>query len=183
MSKLKPRIAVHKFSSCDGCQLALLNMGEDLLTLNSLVDIVHFAEAGPIEEHANVDIAFIEGSITTPHELEKIKKIRENTTYLITIGACATSGGIQALRNFSQVDTWVKAIYAKPEYISTLTTSTPISDHVKVDFEIWGCPINPKQILDVIRVLLQGTKVSVWNVSAAGKCVCWLLKMCLVWDR
>lgn len=151
-----PRIAVHKFSSCDGCQLAIINLGEPLLELSTLVDIVHFAEAGPVDECAKVDIAFIEGSIATSHDLDRLNKIRDNSTYLITIGACATSGGLQALRNMADTQQWIADIYANPSVIDTLDKSTPIKDHVKVDLELWGCPINKRQILMAIRALLFG---------------------------
>jgi len=150
----KPRVAVHKFSSCDGCQLALLNMGESLLELSQLVDIKHFAEAGPLDEEIKVDIAFIEGSVSTSHDINRLKKIRDNSTYLITIGACATSGGIQALRNMANTNEWIADIYANPSVIDSLDNSTPIKNHVNVDLEIWGCPINQRQILTAIRSLL-----------------------------
>ncbi len=153
---MKPKIAVHKFSSCDGCQLSFVNAGEDLLTLGDLVDIVHFAEAGYVDEEAKVDIAFVEGSISTPQEQERIKMVRENSKYLITIGACATAGGLQALRNFVNVKDWIDAIYAKPEFIHSLKTSTAIAKNVPVDFEIWGCPVNVKQVFMVVRQLLFG---------------------------
>ena len=152
----KPRIAVHKFSSCDGCQLAFLNLGESLLTLANLVEISHFAEAGPVEPEAEVDIAFVEGSITTPDEQERIKQVRAHSRYLITIGACATAGGLQALRNHANVSEWMAAIYAKPEFIETLPDSTAISEHVRVDFELWGCPVNSRQIVTAVRALLFG---------------------------
>jgi coenzyme F420-reducing hydrogenase gamma subunit len=151
---MKPRVAVHKFSSCDGCQLAFLNAGEELLTLASMVELVHFAEAGPIDPDAQVDIAFIEGSITTPHDIDRIQRIRNNSNFLVTIGACATAGGLQALRNYANTEQWTAAIYAQPEYIQTLNTSTPIKNHVKVDFELWGCPVNTSQVMLVIRDLL-----------------------------
>ncbi len=154
----KPSVSVHKFSSCDGCQLAFLNLGEDLLALTELVDIKHFAEAGMLDEDKEVDIAFIEGSISTPQELERIKKIREKSKYLITIGACATSGGIQALRNNNDTQSWIEGIYAHPEYISTLDTASPISDHVRVNFELWGCPISSEQIIATLQSLLAGVK-------------------------
>jgi coenzyme F420-reducing hydrogenase gamma subunit len=156
MSKIS--VSVHKFSSCDGCQLAFLNLGTDLLSLPELLDIKHFAEAGPVDMESSVDIAFVEGSISTPDDLERIKKIRENSNYLITIGACATSGGIQALRNLADTKSWITNIYANPEYINSLDTSTPISDYVKVDFELWGCPINSQQLLAAIRSLLFGVE-------------------------
>lgn len=143
----KPRIAVHKFTSCDGCQLAFLHLGEDLLDLAEKVDIVHFVEMGPINPLAKVDVAYIEGSISTPEEKERIQHIRANSRYVITIGACATAGGIQALRNLGNTQEWMKAVYAKPDTIATLNTSTAISDHIKVDFEIYGCPVNTQQIL------------------------------------
>ena len=152
----KPTIAVHKFSSCDGCQLALLNLGEPLLALTELVDIIHFAEAGPVDEDAKVDIAIIEGSISTTDDNERLKKIRDNSSFLITIGACATSGGLQALRNMANTNEWIADIYANPSVINSLDESTPIKDHVKVDLELWGCPINQRQILMAIRSLLSG---------------------------
>lgn len=152
----KPAIAVHKFSSCDGCQLAIINLGEPLLVLSELVNIVHFAEAGPVDEDAKVDIAIIEGSVSTSHDIERLKKIRLNSTYLIAIGACATSGGLQALRNMADTNQWIEDIYANPAVIDSLDNSTPINDHVKVDLELWGCPVNKRQVVAAIRALLFG---------------------------
>lgn len=154
----KPSVSVHKFSSCDGCQLAFLNLGEDLLTLTELVDIKHFAEAGMLDEDKEVDVAFIEGSVSTPQELERIKKIRKKSKYLITIGACATSGGIQALRNNNDTQSWVEGIYAQAKHISTLDTAAPISDYVMVNFELWGCPISSEQVVATLQSLLAGVK-------------------------
>ena len=152
----KPKLAVHKFSSCDGCQLALLNMGDDLLALSQLVDIVHFAEAGPVVEEQEVDIALVEGSISTPEDLERIAGIRKQSKYLISIGACATSGGLQALRNMADTDAWVRSIYPRPDYLSVLDHSSPISDQVQVDLELWGCPVNSGQVITALRDLLSG---------------------------
>lgn len=152
----KPRVAVHKFSSCDGCQLAFLNLGEALLELARVVDIVHFAEAGPVDAYADVDIAFIEGSISTAHDVVRIKDIRERSRMVVTIGACATSGGIQALRNLGKSGGWVESIYASPEYIDSLDEVSAIAQHIKVDFELWGCPVNSRQIIAVVRSMLFG---------------------------
>lgn len=152
----KPSVAVHKFSSCDGCQLALINLGESLLLLSQLVEIKHFAEAGPLDEDAKVDIAIVEGSVSTSEDETRLKKIRDNSTYLMTIGACATSGGLQALRNMANTEEWIADIYANPSVIDSLDNSTPIKEHVKVDLELWGCPVNQKQILGAIRALLFG---------------------------
>ncbi|MGA7799410.1 MAG: sulfhydrogenase subunit delta [Gammaproteobacteria bacterium] len=152
----KPRIAVHKFSSCDGCQLAFLNLGEDLLELAERVEIVHFAEAGAVDPEAPVDIAFVEGSISTPDEQARIRQVRANSGLLITIGACATSGGLQALRNNADSGEWMARVYASPEYIETLATATPVAAHVPVDFELWGCPVSGAQLLAAVRALLFG---------------------------
>ena len=152
----KPRVAVHKFSSCDGCQLAFLNLGEDLLTLAGRVDLVHFAEAGPLDPDTDADVAFVEGSVSTPEDLERIQRIRKHSRMLIAIGACATSGGIQALRNGADGAEWVTRIYSHPEAIASLAHSTPIASHVKVDFELWGCPVSGRQMLAVVNALLLG---------------------------
>ena len=153
---IKPRVAVHKFSSCDGCQLAFLNLGEDLLELASRVELVHFAEAGPLDPDAEIDVSFVEGSVSTPEDLERIQHIRAHSRFLIAIGACATSGGIQGLRNGVFGAQWVTQIYSHPEAISSLERSTPISSHVNVDFELWGCPINSQQMLAAVKSLLLG---------------------------
>lgn len=153
---VKPRVAVHKFASCDGCQLAFLNAGEALLTLSQQVELVHFAEAGPMNPEAQVDIAFVEGSICTAHDEQRIQRIRQNSGYLITIGACATAGGLQALRNLADGKQWLAEVYATPEYVNSLATCTPISQHVKVDLELWGCPVNGRQVMGAIRSLLHG---------------------------
>lgn len=152
----KPKVAVHKFSSCDGCQLALLDMGPALLDLAGQVDFVHFAEAGPCDPDAQVDLALVEGSIATPEDLERIQRVRAQSKLLVAIGACATSGGIQALRNFADGAQWVAQIYPQPEHIDSLPQSTPISEHVKVDFELWGCPVNGRQVAGFINNFLLG---------------------------
>jgi coenzyme F420-reducing hydrogenase gamma subunit len=166
----KTTVAVHKFSSCDGCQLALLNLGETLLLLNQLIEIKHFAEAGPVDEEAKVDIAIVEGSISTSKDSERLQKIRDNSTYLITIGACATSGGIQALRNMASTNEWIADIYARPSLIDSLDNSTAIKDQVKVDLELWGCPINQQQILTAIRALLFGVLPKEENDKVCMEC-------------
>jgi coenzyme F420-reducing hydrogenase gamma subunit len=151
-----PRVAVHKFSSCDGCQLAFLNLGEDLLTLAERVELVHFAEAGPLDPDAEVDVSFVEGSVSTAEDVERIRHIRARSKVLIAIGACATSGGIQGLRNGADTERWIAQIYSHPEAISSLESSTPVSSHVKVDFELWGCPVNSRQMLAAVNSLLLG---------------------------
>jgi coenzyme F420-reducing hydrogenase gamma subunit len=155
-TKQRPRLAVFKFASCDGCQLALLNLEEELLALVGEVDIAYFLEARSRTLAGPYEVVLVEGSVTTPHDAERIKAIRKDARVLMTIGACATAGGIQALRNWQDVDQFIQMVYATPTYIKTLGQSTPISAHVPVDFELNGCPINKKQLLEVITSLLLG---------------------------
>lgn len=167
----RPTIAVHKFSSCDGCQLAFLNAGEGLLTLARLVDIRHFLEAGPADADAEVDIAFVEGSISTPDELRRIEQVRRHSRFLVTIGACATAGGLQALRNLDrQHDAWRAAIYARPEFIAGLDDVRPVSACVDVDLELWGCPVDARQVLAAVRQLLSGIAPAVDDDKVCMTC-------------
>jgi len=140
----KPRLAVWKFASCDGCQLTLLDCEDELLDVAGAVEIGYFLEASSATADGPYDLSIVEGSITTPADIERIREIRASSKRLVTIGACATSGGIQALRNFSDVKEFLAIVYADPGFISTLDHSTPISAHVTVDFELQGCPIEPE---------------------------------------
>ncbi|MEX2114255.1 MAG: oxidoreductase [Pirellulales bacterium] len=153
-----PRLAVFKFASCDGCQLSFLALEDDLLALAGKLDVVYFLEATSRIETGPYDVALVEGSITTPDDAERIRQVRRDTKFLVTIGACATSGGIQALRNWADSAEFLRAVYAKPEYIRTLATSTAISAHVPVDFELRGCPINKHQLLEVLVSFLGGRR-------------------------
>jgi sulfhydrogenase subunit delta len=150
----KPRLAVWKFASCDGCQLSLLDCEDELLQLAGLVDIAYFPEARRATINGRYDLSLVEGSITTPGDAERIRDVRRRSRHLVTIGACATAGGIQALRNFKDVGEFTRAVYAHPDYIETLATSTAIAEHVPVEFELRGCPINKRQLLEVIAAFL-----------------------------
>ena len=152
----RPRVAVHKFSSCDGCQLALLNAGEDLLALAGAVDLVHFVEAGISNEDAEADLALVEGSVSTPEEAERIRRVRERSRLLVAMGACATAGGLQALRNLADVAAWTAAVYPQPEFIRVLESALPLSAHVKVDWELRGCPVGTRQVMALVRALRLG---------------------------
>jgi len=152
----RPRLAVHKFTSCDGCQLTLLNLGEQLLDLAERVEFVHFAEFGVVDEDADADIALVEGSVSTPHEIERIKTVRAHAKYLVAIGACATGGGIQALRNRHQAPEWMHAVYLQAGHTDVLDRVSPLSAHVRVDLELEGCPISTHQLLAALHDLLAG---------------------------
>jgi sulfhydrogenase subunit delta len=168
--KRKPRLAVWKFASCDGCQLTLLDCEDELLAVADAVEIAYFPEASSTMAKGPYDLSLVEGSITTSHDAERIHKIRRQSKFLVTIGACATAGGVQALRNFADVKEFVAAVYASPQFIKTLATSTPISAHVPVDFELHGCPINKAQLLEVISAFLAGRKPVIGSHSVCVEC-------------
>jgi coenzyme F420-reducing hydrogenase gamma subunit len=166
----RPKLAVFKFASCDGCQLALLSLEDELLSLAGEVEIAYFLEARSQILPGPYDVALVEGSITTPEDEKRIQAVRKDSKYLITIGACATAGGIQALRNWQDVGEFTRAVYATPAYIHTLEQSTPISSHVAVDFEVNGCPINKMQILEVLTALLVGRAPHLAGYSVCMEC-------------
>jgi coenzyme F420-reducing hydrogenase gamma subunit len=159
---------VWKFASCDGCQLTLLDLEDELLELAEALRIAHFPEASRATVKGPYDLSLVEGSVTTARDAERIREVRAASRRLVTIGACATAGGIQALRNFRDVKGFLAAVYASPQYIDTLATSTAIADHVRVDFELQGCPINKAQLLEVISAFLNGRAPA---VSAHSVCV------------
>ena len=125
-AKHKPRLSVWKFASCDGCQLSLLDCEDELLAVAGAVEIAYFVEASRAMVKGPYDLTLVDGSITTAHDAELIQKVRRASKYLVAIGTCANSGGIQALRNFKDVNDFINAVYAHPEYIQTLEESTPI---------------------------------------------------------
>jgi coenzyme F420-reducing hydrogenase gamma subunit len=170
MAEPRPKLAVWKFASCDGCQLSLLDLEDELLALSDRLEIAHFLEASRGAVEGPYDLSLVEGSITTAADAERIREVRRVSRHLVTIGACATSGGIQALRNFADVDDFLSVVYASPEYISTLETSTPISDNVHVDFELQGCPINKHQLLEVISAFLNGRPPAIQAHSVCIEC-------------
>jgi sulfhydrogenase subunit delta len=169
-SRAKPKLAVWKFASCDGCQLSLLDCEDELLTLAGEVEIAYFLEATRGAVKGPYDLSLVEGSVTTAHDAERIRHVRRASRRLVTIGACATAGGIQALRNFADVNDFVRIVYASPEYVSTLETSTPISAHVDVDFELNGCPINKRQLLEVISAFLHNRRPNIASTSVCMEC-------------
>jgi sulfhydrogenase subunit delta len=168
--KRKPTLAVWKFASCDGCQLSLLDCEDELLAVAEHIQIANFPEASRAVAKGPYDLSLVEGSITTPHDAERIHGIRNSSKMLITIGACATAGGIQALRNFADVKDYIPMVYATPAYISTLNKSTPIADHVHVDFELRGCPINKMHLVEVIAAFLVGRKPNIPTYSVCIEC-------------
>ena len=163
-----PTLAVWKFASCDGCQLTLLNCEDELLAIAGAIQIANFTEASRQVLPGPYDVSIVEGSITTPSDAARIREVREKSRFLITIGACATAGGVQALRNFR--DDLAPVVYASPQYIDSLRTSTPIAEHVRVDFELRGCPIDKRQLIEVIAAFLAGRRPNVRAHSVCMEC-------------
>ncbi len=170
MTEALPTLAVWKFASCDGCQLSLLDCEDELLALAGAVDIAYFLEARRATVEGPYDVSLVEGSVTTEHDAARIREVRAQSRTLVTIGACATAGGIQSLKNWADVDDYAATVYASPEYISSLATSTPISAHVPVDYELRGCPINKHQLLDVLLAFLHGRRPNVASTSVCTEC-------------
>jgi sulfhydrogenase subunit delta len=168
--KTKPKIGVFKFASCDGCQLSLLDAEDELLSVAGAVNIAYFPEAMRAMSKGPYDVGLVEGSITTHQDAERIQDIRRQCKYLVTIGACATAGGIQALRNWKDVDEFIREVYATPQFVNTLKLSTPIAEHVPVDFELRGCPINKYQLIELISATLNGRKPSIPTYSVCLEC-------------
>lgn len=172
MATRKPKLAVHKFSSCDGCQLSILDCEDELLALADRIEISYFLEATRAVQKGPYDLVLVEGSVSTPHDVERIRKVRKEAKFLVTIGACATAGGIQALRNHADVDVqdYITTVYAHPEYIKTLEKSEPIAAYVPVDFQIYGCPINKYQLLEAVTAFLAGRNPWVRDHSECIQC-------------
>jgi coenzyme F420-reducing hydrogenase gamma subunit len=166
----RPKLAVWKFSSCDGCQLSLLDCEDELLAVAGEVEIAYFLEASRATVEGPYDLSLVEGSVTTPHDVERIQQVRAASRTVVTIGACATAGGIQALRNFADVEEYLAVVYAQPQFIETLGESTPIAAHVPVDFELRGCPINKQQLLEVINAFLNHRRPEVPPHSVCVEC-------------
>ena len=166
----KPRLAVFKFASCDGCQLQLLDAQGKLLAIADRVEIDHFLEARSRVVGGPWDLGLVEGSISTPDDVARIREVRSQCRFLVTIGACATAGGIQALRNWGRIDDFLASVYATPEYVATLATSTAIADHVPVDFELRGCPIDPGQLVELVTAVVLGRRPKVPQHSVCVEC-------------
>jgi len=166
----KPSLAVWKFASCDGCQLTLLNCEDELLAAADELDIRFFLEASSASVGGPYDVSLVEGSVSTPTDVERILEVRRRSRYVIAIGACATAGGIQALRNVRDIGEVTSIVYATPDFIDTLDTSTPLAHHIEVDFELRGCPIDRRQLIEVISAFLARRRPNIPSHSVCVEC-------------
>lgn len=170
MTKKKLKLAVWKFSSCDGCQLSLLDCEDQLLDIAHALDIAYFLEASAAACPGPYDISLVEGSIATEHDIERLEHIRHDSALLVALGACAVSGGVQALRNQAGLNEIMGAVYCHPNYIDCAPRSTPISAHVKVDAELRGCPVAKHQLLELVTALVQGRRPRLATGSVCLEC-------------
>jgi coenzyme F420-reducing hydrogenase gamma subunit len=154
----RPRVGVVKLTSCDGCQLTLLDLETELLAIAGRFDLVEFPEASSVRSAGPFDILLVEGSVSAAWQIEHLVHLRAVSEVVVAIGACATSGGIQALRNWSGVARWAGDVYADPSVLDTLDLATPVSDHIAVDAELVGCPIAPGQLRELLAALLAGRR-------------------------
>ena len=166
----RPRVGVVKLTSCDGCQLSLLDLEEELLAITERFDLVDFPEATSNRSAGPYDVLFVEGSISDPDQLARIVDLRARTTTLVVIGACATAGGIQAMRNWGDVGDWAASVYPKPEMLAVLDRVTPVSDHVKVDAELRGCPISTDQLREFLAAVVIGRRPRLPNEAVCLEC-------------
>lgn len=162
-------VGVVKLASCDGCQLALLGLGPLLLELGSHLRIVEFGEASSARSDGPFDILLVEGSVSTDEQARHLRHLRERTTMLVTIGACATAGGIQALRGWAGEDVRT-AVYPHPEWVAALPTVTPVSDHVRVDAELRGCPIDGRQLVELLTAVRIGRRPQLPDEAVCAAC-------------
>lgn len=165
-----PRVGVVKMASCDGCQLTLLDLEDELIAIGQRFDLVEFPEATSRRSSGPYDVLLVEGSISTPEQHEQIVDLRSQTKLLVTIGACATAGGIQAMRNWSNELEWRASVYPSPEDVESLATATPVAEHVTVDAELRGCPIDGRQLVELLTALRLGRRPQLPDEAVCNEC-------------
>jgi len=170
VERQRPRVGVVKFASCDGCQLTILDLEDHLLALTDRFDFTEFAEATSKRSSGPFDILFVEGSISTPEQAVEIVRLRAATRTLVTIGACATAGGIQALRTASEHAAFRAAVYPSPAFVDSLAVASPISSHVTVDFELRGCPIDGHQLIELLTAVATGRRPQLPDQAVCLEC-------------
>ena len=167
---MKPRVAFFDFASCEGCQLTVINLEDEILDILDKVDIVNFREAIS-DQSEEYDVAIIEGSITREHDKERLEKIREKAKVVVAIGACATTGGLNALKNLKPLSFIKNAVYGESaSYYNSFDKAYPISAFVKVYYFVWGCPIDKNEFLEVFRSILLGKKPEIPNYPICVEC-------------
>lgn len=169
-AKSRPRVGVVKFASCDGCQLTILDLEDELLDITERFEFVEFAEATSRRSSGPFDILFVEGSISTPEQAVEIARLREASKVLVTIGACATAGGIQALRTAAEHEAFRAAVYPVPAFVDSLATALPVAAVVPVDIELRGCPIDGRQLVELLTAVATGRRPQLPDQAVCLEC-------------
>ena len=165
----KPRIAFFDFACCEGCQLQVANLGEDLLEILKIVDVVNFREVMS-EKSDDYDIAVIEGSITDHHAVERLKKIRQNAKTLIAYGSCAVTGGVNGMKNKFDLEEIKKYVYKdSAKYFDTIKTHA-VHQVVKVEYFVPGCPVYIPEFIKVLKAAVLGVPCPVPDYSVCVEC-------------
>jgi sulfhydrogenase subunit delta len=166
----RPRVGVVKFASCDGCQLTILDLEDELLALTERFEFVEFAEATSRRSSGPFDVLFVEGSISTPEQAVEIVRLGAVTRTLVTIGACASAGGIEALRTAAEHEAFRAAVYPAPAFVDSLAIASPIASYVTVDFELRGCPIDGHQLVELLTSVTTGRRPQLPDQAVCLEC-------------
>lgn len=165
----KPKLAFFSFASCEGCQLQVLNCEDEIVDLLGAVEIVNFREAID-EKRDDYDIAFVEGSITRPEDEDEAREIREHAKFIVAFGACATIGGVNAMKNFGDLDEKRKYVYGDKAEVFPTYATRPVHDVIKVDAHLHGCPVSRPEFLKLCTALLTGKQFTVPNYPVCVEC-------------
>lgn len=166
---MKPKVAFFDFAGCEGDQLQIANLEEDILGLLDLVEVVSFREV--MKEHSdNYDIAFVEGSCTRLQDEDRLRQIRKNAKTVVAIGSCATIGGINSLRNYREIDDAKRIVYGDSAKLFDAYTARPINAIIPVDAYVYGCPMTKDEFLTVVKSLLLGKKPDLPNYPVCVEC-------------
>ena len=150
----KPRVGIFSLTSCDGCQMQILNLEDDLLDLANSVDIVNFALAQQINDEGKLDVCLVEGAVSNDREVKIIKKLRKRSKILVAFGTCAVFGGIPSIKNLKDKEKIKKLVYGKgSEFISSIN-ATGLDEYVKVDYYLRGCPVNKNEFLNFVQGII-----------------------------
>ena len=166
---MKPRIAVFSLTSCEGCSLAILELENVLLDILDAVDIVNFREA-MTERSWDIDIGFVDGAVSTPTDAEEVKEMREHCKAIVAIGSCACLGGINSLKNHQPEDEYRAYVYGDGAKHFPTIKADPISAHVKVDYELPGCPMVKEEFVALVKAVLSGQRFQLPDTAVCVEC-------------
>ena len=166
----KPKVAFFDFACCEGCQLQVANIGELLINVLDIIQVVEFREVMSEKWDGEFDVSFVEGSITDEHAVERVKKIRERSKILVALGSCATIGGVNGMKNSFNLEEAGKYVYGESyKFFPTIHTKA-VHQVVKVDYFVNGCPIYIPEFVAVLKSILQGIPYYVPEYPVCVEC-------------